>query len=194
VSKSIQFIETALRESARLTEGLAREAADTIAGIADAIIETCRRGGKILLCGNGGSAADAQHIAAELVVRLTRDRPAVPAIALSTNSSVVTAVANDRAYEWVFHRQVEAFGRPGDLLIALSTSGRSSNVIRAVEKAGEIGLGVVVFTGLGGEELARLAGSAIIVPSRNPQRIQEVHMAVGHVICALVEEEVASWG
>ncbi|KPJ60261.1 MAG: hypothetical protein AMJ46_07465 [Latescibacteria bacterium DG_63] len=173
---------------------MAASASDVIAAIAVAVVETVRRDGKILLCGNGGSAADAQHIAAELVVRLVRDRRAVAAVALSTNSSVVTAVANDRGWEWVFLRQVEALGKPGDMLFGLSTSGRSENVIRAIAKAKEIGLATVVFTGLGGEELARQADWSIVVPSRDPQRIQEAHVAVGHVICTLVEEEVARWG
>jgi D-sedoheptulose 7-phosphate isomerase len=118
----------------------------------------------------------------------------VPAIALSTNSSVVTAVANDRGWEWVFHRQVEALGAPGDLLIGLSTSGRSENVVRAMKKAKETGIKTVALTGLGGDEFAGEAALSIVVPSRNPQRIQEAHMAVGHIISVLVEEEVARWG
>jgi D-sedoheptulose 7-phosphate isomerase len=194
VEEKIEIVRASLRESAKLKEELAASASDVIAAIAVAVVETVRRDGKILLCGNGGSAADAQHIAAELVVRLVRDRRAVAAVALSTNSSVVTAVANDRGWEWVFLRQVEALGKPGDMLFGLSTSGRSENVIRAIAKAKEIGLATVVFTGLGGEELARQADWSIVVPSRDPQRIQEAHVAVGHVICTLVEEEVARWG
>lgn len=194
MEEKIEIVRASLRESAKLKEELAASASDVIAAIAVAVVETVRRDGKILLCGNGGSAADAQHIAAELVVRLVRDRRAVAAVALSTNSSVVTAVANDRGWEWVFLRQVEALGKPGDMLFGLSTSGRSENVIRAVAKAKEIGLATVVFTGLGGEELARQADWSIVVPSRDPQRIQEAHVAVGHVICTLVEEEVARWG
>lgn len=194
MEEKIEIVRASLRESAKLKEELAASASDVIAAIAVAVVETVRRDGKILLCGNGGSAADAQHIAAELVVRLVRDRRAVAAVALSTNSSVVTAVANDRGWEWVFLRQVEALGKPGDMLFGLSTSGRSENVIRAIAKAKEIGLATVVFTGLGGEELARQADWSIVVPSRDPQRIQEAHVAVGHVICTLVEEEVARWG
>ena len=194
MEEKIEIVRASLRESAKLKEELAASASDVIAAIAVAVVETVRRDGKILLCGSGGSAADAQHIAAELVVRLVRDRRAVAAVALSTNSSVVTAVANDRGWEWVFLRQVEALGKPGDMLFGLSTSGRSENVIRAIAKAKEIGLATVVFTGLGGEELARQADWSIVVPSRDPQRIQEAHVAVGHVICTLVEEEVARWG
>ncbi len=147
-----------------------------------------RAGGKILLCGNGGSAADCQHVAGELVNRLTADfpRPALPAIALTTDTSVLTAISNDSSFDDVFERQVRALGRPGDLLIGISTSGNSANVIRAAEAARAIHMGTVALTGSGGR-LREVVDVAIAVPSGNVQHIQEAHLTIEHVLCHLVE-------
>ena len=141
----------------------------------------------MLLCGNGGSAADAQHIAAEFVGRFRMERRALPAVCLTTNTSTLTAVSNDYRYEDCFSRQVEAFGAPGDLLVAISTSGRSPNVLQAARLARARRLRVIGLTGAGGGELAELSDAPIIVPSRDTQRIQECHIAIAHVLCELVE-------
>jgi len=139
------------------------------------------------LCGNGGSAADSQHIAGELVAKLTRERRALAAVALTVNSSLLTSIVNDGAWEQVFARQVEALGQPGDVLVAISTSGRSANVNAAVRVAKQRGLRTLALTGRDGGELAGLADLAIVIPSDNTQRIQEGHITVGHILCDIVE-------
>jgi D-sedoheptulose 7-phosphate isomerase len=149
-----------------------------------------RAGGKLLICGNGGSAADAQHYATELVARLyQRERPAMAAIALTTDTSALTALANDYGFERVFSRQVEALGRPGDVLLGLSTSGNSPNVLAAMTEAKARGMKTVVFVGEGGK-MAQSADVVLSVPSKNTMRIQEIHLALGHILCKLVEESV----
>lgn len=155
---------------------------------ASKMVTSCLRdGGKLLLCGNGGSAADAQHIAAEMTVKMKKLRPALAAIALTTNSSLLTAQANDLGFETVFSRQVSSLGRKGDVLIAISTSGNSPNIIEAVRVASEMGLRVVGLTGFNGGKLAGLCDVAIVVPSNDVPRIQEVHIAIGHIICEYAE-------
>jgi phosphoheptose isomerase len=155
------------------------------------IADAFRSGGKVLLCGNGGSAADCQHVAAEFVSILRRDfeRPGLPAIALTTDTSFLTAYANDFGYEGVFARQVEALGKAGDLLVGISTSGNSPNVIRAVESALRIGMRTIALTGLGGR-LPAMADVAVSVPSADTQHIQEAHLAIEHIICELVERHL----
>lgn len=185
--EQIARIRTQLLESAAVKERTAEVCASEIAAAASIIIETYRWGRKVLLCGNGGSAADAQHIAGELVAKLGRERPALGAIALTVNPSLLTALVNDGDQERVFSRQVEALGRRGDALIAISTSGNSSNVNQAARVARERGLLVIALAGKGGGELASLADVAIIIPSENTQRIQEGHITVGHILCDLVE-------
>lgn len=177
-----------LFESAEVQQQVAETCTDAILTAADLIAETFQRGGKVLLCGNGGSAADCQHMAAELVSRLTKgfERPGLPAIALTTDTSFLTAFANDCGFEGVFARQVQALGRPEDLLIAISTSGNSPNVLRAVAKALEVGMYTVALTGDGGR-LAGMVDVAIAVPSTDTQYIQEAHLAIEHVLCDLVE-------
>lgn len=155
------------------------------------IAASLRAGGRVLAFGNGGSAADAQHLAGELVGRYLRDRRALPALALTTDPSVITAVANDLGYEAVFRRQVEAHGRAGDVAVAISTSGRSRNVLEALRSAGELGLVRVGLTGLGGGPVAALVDYLIEVPSTDTPRIQEVHGMVVHVLCQVVEETLA---
>lgn len=182
-------VAAAFAETARLLQAMARDAA-LCAAVAEAaaMVAACLRGGgKLLLCGNGGSAADAQHWAGELVSRFAYDRPGLPAIALTTDTSILTAIGNDYGYERVFARQVEALGRPGDVLFALSTSGRSPNVLAALAAARERGLGTVGFTGAREGAMAPLCDLLVRVPHTETPRIQEGHEAIGHAICALVE-------
>jgi D-sedoheptulose 7-phosphate isomerase len=152
------------------------------------LIDTLKREGKVLLCGNGGSAADCQHIAAEFVVRYEKDRKALPAIALTTDTSILTASANDFDFNSVFSRQVEALGNANDCLIAISTSGRSGNIIAAVKAAKAKGMNVIALTGCNESELSRLASLTVKVPSTVTARIQEAHILIGHWWCAIVED------
>jgi D-sedoheptulose 7-phosphate isomerase len=158
-----------------------------IVTIADLIIETFQRGGKVLLCGNGGSAADAQHIAAEFVSRFRRERRGLPSIALTTDTSILTAIGNDYGYERVFARQIEALGRPDDTVVGISTSGASASVIAAMRTARDGGMATIGLTGATGGLLIDHVDVCLCVPSRNTARIQEVHITVAHVICEIVE-------
>ena len=168
-------------------EQLAGHSAD-IEAAGDVLIDTLRDGGKVLLCGNGGSAADCQHIAAEFVVRYENTRRALPAIALTTDSSILTASANDFSFDSVFSRQVEALGNANDCLIAISTSGRSGNVIAAVNAALAKGMTVIGLTGNDDSEISRLATMTIKVPSTITARVQEAHIVIGHWWCSKVED------
>jgi len=161
--------------------------APMIVAIAERVVETFRRGGKLLLCGNGGSAADAQHIAAEFVSRFRRERHGLPAIALTTDTSILTAISNDYGYERVFARQIEALGRPGDMVIGISTSGISASVIAAMRAARNGGMATVGFTGASGGTLVDHVDLCLCVPSHNTARIQEVHITVAHTVCEIVE-------
>jgi D-sedoheptulose 7-phosphate isomerase len=165
---------------------LAREAV-ALERAAQMLVDAFRARRRVFFFGNGGSAADAQHLAAEFVNRFLLDRAALPAVALTTDTSVLTSVGNDSAFEAIFSRQLEALGLPGDVAVALTTSGRSPNVVRAVEAARTLGLRLLVITGGRGEALARRADVALVVPSEATPRIQEVHMLAGHVLCELVE-------
>jgi D-sedoheptulose 7-phosphate isomerase len=149
--------------------------------------EAMQNGHKLLVCGNGGSAADTQHVVAELVVRLTVDRPALRAIALTTDSSIFTAIGNDYGFEHIFSRQVEALGQPGDVLLAISTSGNSPNCLRALERARSLGLTTIAFTGNGGGKMAPLADINVVVPATVTMNIQESQLALEHIFCMLVE-------
>ena len=162
---------------------------DDIVDAVNLIRECLSKGGKVITCGNGGSAADAQHFAAELVVKYKRERKALPSIALTVNPSTVTAASNDLGYEEVFSRQIEAFGRPGDVLIAISTSGRSPNVNNAVKVARELGLKVIYLTGENDPPVNKV-DVLIKAPSKETARVQEVHITVLHIIADLVEEGV----
>lgn len=164
---------------------------EAIVGVAHRIEAAFRRGNKVMLAGNGGSAADAQHIAAEFVSRFDYDRPGLPSIALSTDTSMLTAIGNDYGYEHLFARQVEANGREGDVFIAISTSGNSKNVLRAVEACKSRGIETVALCGNAGR-LREVCDHAIAVPSTHTPRIQESHILIGHVICGLVEDSI--WG
>lgn len=184
---AVSLITDRLRQSAAVTDAMSARAAD-IARAAAIISESFGGGGKLLLCGNGGSAADCQHVAAEFVNRFSkgRERRALPALALTTDTSYLTAYANDRGFEGVYARQIEAFGRPGDVLVAISTSGSSPNVLAAADAARTRGMAVVALLGDGGQ-LAAAADVAVQVPSRDTQLIQQVHLAIEHLICELVE-------
>jgi len=165
----------------------------SLQAIAEAVARALAGGKKVLLCGNGGSAADAQHVATELVVRLSGERPArraLPAIALTTDTSLLTACANDLGFPEVFARQVQALGRPGDVLIGISTSGNSANVVRAFEAAGPFAIVKVLFTGGTGGRLLGLSDLAFVAPTADTQHIQEVHLAAYHAVCALVEDRL----
>jgi D-sedoheptulose 7-phosphate isomerase len=157
---------------------------------ADLCVEALSAGRKLLLAGNGGSAADAQHLAAELVNRFAYDRPGLPAFALTTDTSALTAIGNDYGFERLFARQVQAVGSAGDVLIALSTSGRSPNILAALRQAREGGLGTVGFTGAAGEGMAPLCDLLLRVPAAETPKIQEAHITLGHVICGLIEARI----
>jgi D-sedoheptulose 7-phosphate isomerase len=163
-----------------------RQAA-SLARAASEMAAALRAGSKILLFGNGGSAADAQHLAAELVNRMGRDRPAVAALALTTDTSILTSIANDSSYERIFARQIEALGRKGDLAFALSTSGDSPNIVSGLQRARESGLRTLGLLGRDGGKARKLCDHALVVESDDTARIQEVHILVGHLICAEVE-------
>jgi D-sedoheptulose 7-phosphate isomerase len=180
-----------LLDSAAVKRDVAERCLDSIVAAAQLITGTFRAKGKLLLCGNGGSAADCQHMAGELVNRLTADfpRPALPAVALTTDTSVLTAFANDFGFEGVFERQVQALGRPGDVLLGISTSGSSTNVVRAVAAARAIGMRTVALTGAQGR-LKELVDIAIVVPSDSTQHIQEAHLTIEHLLCYLVERNL----
>lgn len=163
------------------------------AQIGDAValcVTALRAGNKILFAGNGGSAADAQHWAGELVSRFYYDRPGLPAIALTTDTSILTAIGNDYGYDYTFARQVEALGRAGDVLVAISTSGRSKNILRALDAAQASGVKVVGFTGAGGGDMADRCEICFRVPSNETPRIQEGHEFIGHLLCGLIESEM----
>lgn len=182
-------ITRTLLDSAALKQQVATTQAGVVHAMLERIWESMQRGGKLLLCGNGGSAADAQHLAAECMVRLQEERCPLPAIALTTDSSLLTAAGNDWGFETVFARQVEGLGHAGDVLLALSTSGNSLNVIRAVETARRRGLGTLGLLGSDGGVLRQMVDIALVVPSFNPQRVQEVHITVGHILCEALERK-----
>lgn len=184
------LVAASLEESVRVKEAVRDGLADHVAAAAERLVAALTSGGKLLVCGNGGSAADAQHVAAELIGRLEHDRAALPAIALTTDTSVLTSLANDLGVEAIFARQVEALARPGDVLLALSTSGRSPNVLAAVEAARAAGVTTIALTGADGDELADVCDLAIRVPSRRTMRIQEAHIAICHALCESVESSV----
>jgi len=183
-------IQAALGALSDLAARVAAEKAGEIAALVDRYEVALRGGGTLFFAGNGGSAADAQHIATEYVVRYQTTRPALRAMALTTDTSLLTACANDLGFDEVFARQVEALAEPGDLLVLHSTSGESPNVIRAAQAAKARGVTVVAFLGKGGGQLAELADVALVIPADDTARIQELHLAIEHVICDLVEDRL----
>ena len=183
-----QAVRLLAAESVALKQRFFEANAGLLVAAGRRMAECLRGGGRVLAFGNGGSAADAQHLAGELVGRFRRDRAALSAIALTTDSSVVTAIGNDMGYESVFRRQVEAHGRPGDVAVGITTSGRSPNVVQALQRARERGLVTMGLTGGGGGLLAGAVDYLIDVPHAETARIQEVHVMVVHVLCQIVEE------
>jgi len=180
-------IVQAFRESADLKVRFIRQNAEILSQVVKMIVEAFKAGNKVLLFGNGGSAADAQHIAAEFVNRYQIERPPLPAIALTTDTSILTSIANDYGYIDSFAKQVKALGREGDVAIGISTSGTAANVIKAVKVAREMGLKTVAITGGEGGDLAKLTNISLIVDSPSTPRIQEVHITIGHVLCEMVD-------
>ena len=187
-----KFITDSLKESSDTKKEMEKQCINDILKVVDMLVMSFKKGNKLLLCGNGGSAADCQHIAAELVIRLSHDikRPALPAIALTTDTSNLTAGSNDIGFENVFARSVEGLGSDGDVLLAISTSGNSPNVIKAVLTAKSKGMKTIAFLGGTGGKLVSEVDQSVIIPSSNVQRIQEGHITAAHIICELVEREL----
>ncbi|MGD8321232.1 MAG: SIS domain-containing protein [Gemmatimonadota bacterium] len=187
-SKLVPDVRDQLTELATLVRRVSLELAAPVAALAEHVLSVLRGGGKLMFCGNGGSAADAQHLAAEYVVRFTRARAALPAVALTTDTSILTAGANDFGFEQVFARQVEALGRPGDLLILHSTSGESENLLRAAEAARVAGVSTFALLARDGGRLRAMVDGYLVIPTSVTARAQELHLAVGHLVCDLVEK------
>jgi len=181
-------IQEILLENIHVKEELLRSYTTQIKEIAELIIEALKKNGKAIFFGNGGSASDSQHLAAEFVGRFKKDRSALAAMALTTNTSILTSLANDYSYEIVFAKQIEALGQKNDIVIGISTSGKAKNVNMGIKQAKKMGLKTIAFTGCDGGELGKLADVSLIVPSNVTARIQEAHITVGHIICELVEE------
>ena len=188
-AQSSAVFQEAISEHLRIIEALAMQQ-QLLEQIGKRMSHAVLNGSKVLWCGNGGSAADSQHLAAELMGRFRRERRGLPSIALTTDTSILTAIGNDYGYENVFKRQVEALCQPGDILVGISTSGNSKNVCAALEAANQRGAFTVAFTGEGGGAMAKLAEAALCVPSRDTARIQECHILCGHMLCDWVELDV----
>lgn len=187
-----KFITDSLKESSEIKLKVLESCYDDIMKASEMIIEAIKGGRKMMLCGNGGSAADSQHLATEFMIRLSHDikRKAIPAIALSTDSSNLTAGGNDIGFENIFARNIEGIGREGDILIGISTSGNSKNIIKAVQISKEMGIKTICLLGSGGGKLKNECDLPIVVPSDNVQRIQESHITIGHILCEITEREL----
>ena len=192
MSAHLEEIRRQLAESARIKQSFSEALLARIAEFAQRSAGAIRRGGKLVFFGNGGSAADAQHLAAELVVRLRAERPGLPALALTANTSVLTAAGNDYGFERIFSRQIESLVTPHDVVVALSTSGTSPNILKAIEMGRIRGAFLVALTGETGGALTGKVDLLLDVPSRDPQRIQEAHITIGHIVCSLIEHLVAA--
>jgi len=175
-------------ESIRVKEQLLHNNIGEIIEIAEIVIDSLKKNGKLILFGNGGSASDSQHIAAELIGRFKKDRNALAAIALTTNTAILTSLANDYGYDIIFAKQIEALGQKNDVVLAISTSGKAKNVIAGVKQAKKMGLKTIALTGGDGGEIAKLADVTLLVPSNITARIQEAHITIGHIICELIEQ------
>lgn len=184
---SIQSIQAGLKDLSSLALRTLDSLTPGIEAVSHRTLETLQRGGRLFFCGNGGSAADAQHLAAEYVVRFSRDRQALPALALTTDTSVLTAIGNDLGFQQIFSRQLEGLGREGDMVFLHSTSGESENLVRAAAAASALGMFTVGMLAKGGGRLASLVDLALIVPTESTARAQELHLAIGHLICQAVE-------
>ncbi|HEX6979647.1 MAG TPA: D-sedoheptulose 7-phosphate isomerase [Alphaproteobacteria bacterium] len=185
-----RFFASELDEHADVLAATRSQLALEFRRLVAAAVTCLSNGGKLLFFGNGGSAADAQHLATELTVRYVRDRKAIPAIALTTDSSALTAIGNDLGFDLLFARQIEALGRPGDLAIGITTSGTSPNVVKALETARRMGLTAAALTGKGGGAMKGLADPCLIVPSNTTARIQEMHIMLGQMLCGAIEQEL----
>ena len=184
------FFDRELDEHAAVLAATRLAARQPFARLLRLCVESCNDGGKLVFFGNGGSAADAQHVATELTVRYRRDRAAIPALALTTDTSALTAIGNDLGFEWLFARQVEALCRPVDVCIGISTSGESENVVRGLEAGRRLGCAAAALTGGDGGRVATIADPALVVPSRVTARIQEMHITLGQMLCAALEREL----
>jgi len=185
-----EVIHKRFEETEKVKKQFLQENHPQLIAIIKLIADALENGSKLLLFGNGGSAAEAQHLAAEFVNRFLMNRPPLPAIALNTDSSILTSIGNDYSFSEVFSKQIVALGKEGDIAIGISTSGNSANVIRAIEVAKEMGIETIALTGNDGGDLAKVANYSLIVPSSNTPCIQEVHMAVGHILCEMVEAHI----
>jgi D-sedoheptulose 7-phosphate isomerase len=183
-------ITAQIRQSISAKEALLGAPLEAIEKTAKALITCIQKGNKILFFGNGGSAADSQHLAAEFVGRYETERRALPAIALTTDTSILTAVGNDYGFERIFERQIEALGKPGDVAVGISTSGHSKNVLLGLQKAKALGLTTVGFLGRSGGEIKSAVDIALVIPAQKTSRIQECHILIGHILCELVDEAV----
>jgi D-sedoheptulose 7-phosphate isomerase len=187
---ALDHIKSSLRQGADLRVRIGDECGPQMVEAASLMLHCLRGGGKILFCGNGGSAADAQHLAAEFVGRFVKERKGLPSVALTTDSSILTAIGNDYGFDRVFSRQVEALGNPGDVIVGISSSGNSPNVIGAMHQASKQGLKTVGLSGRDGGALAKCVDVAINVASPNTARVQECHITIGHLLCELVENSL----
>jgi D-sedoheptulose 7-phosphate isomerase len=186
----IERIRQLARQSIETKRAFFDSHAEDVARAARMIVDSVRAGGKLLIFGNGGSAADAQHIAAELVNRLNYDRPPIPAIALTTDTSILTSIGNDSSFDELFERQLRALGRAGDVALAISTSGNSVNVLRAVASARALGITTIGLAGRSGGKLAEAVDLALIVAAESTQHIQETHITIGHILCEIIEDSL----
>lgn len=189
-SRAVERAAAELAGLAELAALVARDMAGDVAELAAVVATALEDGGKVMFCGNGGSAADAQHLATEYVVRFRDDRAPLPALALTTDTSLLTAASNDYGFERVFARQVDALGRPGDVLVLHSTSGNSPNLLRAAEVARRKQITTVALLGRGGGELRDIVDHGLVVPGESGAHAQELHLAIGHIICQIVEERI----
>lgn len=188
---SAELVEAALAEHAAVLQRVSKEMAGEIEGLAGAVLDTLRSGGKLLFCGNGGSAADAQHLAAEYIIRFKADREALPALALTTDTSVLTAGVSDLGFERLYARQVRALARRGDMLVIHSTSGESEGLIQAARAAREAGVRTAALLAKGGGRLRHEVDLALVVPTDATARAQEMHITIGHIVCELVDRSYA---
>ena len=191
-----EYIDTEFDKSIKLLNAMSRDTAlrELVLRAVALAVAALRGGNKLLFAGNGGSAADAQHWAGELVSRFHFDRPGLPAVALTTDTSILTAIGNDYGYDYVFARQVEALGRPSNVFFAISTSGNSKKILRAIDAARTLGIGVIGFTGQGGGKMAELCDLCFRMPSSETPKVQEGHEFIGHLLCGLIEQEMFSHG
>lgn len=191
MTDSRSYIDNYIAASEQVVGQMLEECGEQIRRIVDRAVEALRNGGTIYFCGNGGSAADAQHMASELVGQFDQDREALPAVALTTDTSLLTAVSNDFGFEHVFERQVQGLVSSDDVLVGISTSGTSENVVRAVKAARDQGAGTIGFTGASGGDLETLCDVTLTVPSEDTPHIQEGHLLTGHILCGIIEDELA---